>query len=168
MAVSSLGDIPFAGDFGLLWHIWIFHYLGDVISWCEFVSADYGIFWCSMSFVWMVLVTYDFQFRFWRLSPSFVSFWDIFVIRELRLDVLAMNSGPDLFLEIAVNFCLVCAEFEMFQSRFQPQLCFGALEVSNLSGLNACFVTKDVTNLSISVGTFVLVCFGLNNQQQDS
>ena len=89
MAVSSFGDIPFAGDFGLLWHIWIFHYLGDVISWCEFVSADYGIFWCSMSFVWMVLVTCDFHLRFWRLSPSFVLFWDIFVIRELRLDVFS-------------------------------------------------------------------------------
>ena len=37
---------------------------------------------------------------------------------------LAMNRGPDLFLEIDVNFCLVCAEFEMFQSRFQQQLCF--------------------------------------------
>ena len=73
VAVSSFGDIPFAGDFGLLWHIWIFHYLGDVISWCEFVSADYGIFWSSLSFVWMVLVSYGFQLLFRRFSLDFVT-----------------------------------------------------------------------------------------------
>ena len=73
VAVSSFDDIPFAGDFGLLWHIWIFHYLGDVISWCEYVSADYGIFWSSLSFVWMVLVSYGFQLLFRRFSLDFVT-----------------------------------------------------------------------------------------------
>ena len=45
------GDISFATDFGLLWHIWILHCYGDPMPWCEFVSTDYGLFWRSMSFV---------------------------------------------------------------------------------------------------------------------
>ena len=39
----------------------------------SFVSADYGIFWSSLSFVWMFLVSYDFQLLFRRFSLDFVT-----------------------------------------------------------------------------------------------